>query len=146
MKDWKTQLAVHFYLLTWHFKPKVEIWKFYLIPLLAFFVFTHYHPQWLIWITPLLILDLVKSKFKNIVPHALILLSWFTSLFFFDPSLAVGIFAPIVPILQNAQSIWTLLHINVDYNLSRSLIQTIFVGASLYLIYQNFTIAKKNNQ
>lgn len=127
-----------FYLLIWYKKPNVDLWKLYAVPFLLFFIFTHFHPQWLIWITPLLILDLVKSKFKNIVPHALILLSWFASLFFFDPSLTVGIFAPVIPALHDAPSIWSLLGINVDYNLFRSLLQTIFASASFFLIYKLF--------
>lgn len=125
-------------------KIKLDIWKLYLIPFLLFFIFTHYHPQWLIWVTPLLILELVASGFKNLIPILIILISWVASLFFFDPSLTVGMFAPIAPILQNTPSIWTLLHIDADYNLYRSLLQTIFTSASLFLIYQNLSIKKDN--
>lgn len=121
---------------------KIDIWKMYLIPLMLFFVFTHYHPQWLIWITPLIIIDFVVSGWKNYIPNFLIILSWFASLFFFDPSLTVGMFAPIAPILRNLPSIWTILNINMDYNLSRSIIQTIFASASMYLIYQYFPIKR----
>ncbi len=131
-------LLLIFYLFIWHTRIKTEIWKLYLIPLLLFFIFTHFHPQWLIWITPLLLIDLINSGFKNIPVHLLILVSWIVSLFFFDPSLTIGIFAPIAPILHNMPSIWTLLNINADYNLSRSLIQTVFASALLYLIYLHF--------
>lgn len=132
---------VFFYLVIWGFnlsKVKIDMWKLYLIPLLLFFILTHYHPQWLIWVTPLLILGLVTSGFKNIIPTALIFVSWFASLFFFDPSLTLGIFSPIAPVLQNTPSIWTLLNVEVDYNLARSVIQTVFASAALYLIYQHF--------
>lgn len=134
-----------FYLFIWFNKSKIDIWKLYLIPLLLFFIFTHFHPQWLIWVTPLLILDLVKLGFKNLIQTLLIVLSWFGSLFFFDPSLTVGIFAPVAPVLHNLPGIWTLLGINADYNLSRSLIQTMFAAASAYLIYQYFPINVKRN-
>lgn len=136
---------VFFYLIIWGFnlsKVRIDIWKLYLIPLLLFFIFTHYHPQWLIWISPLLILDLVTSGFKNIIPNILIFVSWFASLFFFDPSLTLGIFSPIAPVLQNTPSIWTLMNIGVDYNLLRSLIQTISVSAALYLIYLYFPVKR----
>ncbi len=128
-------LMFYFFILTKKLE-KINFWKIYLIPLLLFFIFTHYHPQWLIWVIPYLILDLVIEKFKNFPVHLLIFGSWFGSLFFFDPSLTLGMFAP-------ASDIWTLLNLNVDYNLSRSLLQTIFAGASLYLIYQHFP--KKSN-
>ncbi len=128
---------IFFYLFLW-FKniDKSSLWKFYLVPLLLFFIFTHYHPQWLIWVTPFLILDLVIEKFKNLLPTLLILISWVASLFFFDPSLTLGMFGP-------SPDIWTLLNINIDYNFSRSLLQTIFAATSLYLIYYHFP--KKNN-
>lgn len=137
-----------FYLLIWGYKllisqsRVIEIWKLYLIPLLLFFIFTHYHPQWLIWITPILIMELVELRFKNLLSQILIYLSWFGSLFFFDPSLTINMFAPIAPALHNLPSIWTLLKINIDYNFSRSIIQTIFVAASAYLIYLYFPIKK----
>ncbi|MCL5784302.1 MAG: hypothetical protein M1142_03040 [Patescibacteria group bacterium] len=127
-----------FYLIIWRPNIKISIWKLFLIPLLLFFVFTHYHPQWLIWLTPLVILDLVTSRFKNFVSYLLIFVSWLVSLFFFDPTLTIGIFAPIWPSLQNSSSIWTILHLNPDYNFARSVLQTIFAASSLYLIYEYF--------
>ena len=131
---------IFFYLFIWGSKTRLDIWKLYLIPFLLFFIFTHYHPQWLIWVTPLLILELVTSGFKNLIPVLLILISWVASLFFFDPLLTVGIFAPVIPALRDMPSIWSLLQINIDYSLSRSLLQTIFASASLFLIYQNLSI------
>lgn len=121
---------------------KLNLWKLFLIPLLLFFIFTHSHPQWLIWITPFLVLDLVVNQFKNIVAVLLIISSWFGLLFFFDPSLTIGLFAPIFPILKNTADIWTLLNLNPDYNFSRSTLQTIFIAASFYLIY--YQISKKD--
>ncbi len=127
-----------FYLIIWSLRIKINIARLFSIPLLLFFIFTHYHPQWLIWIIPILIFELVSSEFRDILPYLLILVTWFISLFFFDPSLTVGIFAPVVPQLQNLPSIWTLLKINIDVNGARSLIQTVFSSAAFFLIYQYF--------
>lgn len=130
---------IFFYLLIWGKQiNKLFFWRFFLIPLLLFFIFTHYHPQWLIWVTPFLILDLIKAGFRNLIPQLLIVFSWIGLLFFFDPSLTVGIFAPSLPALQNMPDIWTQLGLNMNYNLSRSILQTIFVAASFYLIYYHF--------
>lgn len=123
---------------------KGSLWRLYLIPLLLFFIFTHYHPQWLIWITPFLIMDLALDRFKNILPILLILGSWLLSLFFFDASLTLGLFAPLFPVLRSSPSIWNLLSLNIDYNFSRSLLQTIFAGACGFLVYYHFH--KKNVQ
>lgn len=135
-----------FYLVIWFNKLQINIWKIFLTPLLLFFIFTHFHPQWLLWITPFLILDLVKSGSRNLFPVILIFLSWFGSLFFFDPSLTVGIFAPIINGSDKIPSIWEILSINVDYNFARSIIQTIFVSASFYLIFQFFAFKEINEQ
>lgn len=124
-------LLLLFYFYIWNNQSsRINLWKVFLIPLLLFFILTHFHPQWLIWVTPFLILDLVSNKFKNWFAQFLILASWFLSLFFFDPSLTLGMFSPQAP------DLWTLLGLNLDYNFSRSIIQTIFAGSSFYLIYK----------
>lgn len=132
-------LLLFFYLLIWKKIDKSSIWKFFLIPLLLFFIFTHYHPQWLIWVSPFIILALVYERFKNIVAVLLIFFSWFGSLFFFDPSLTIGMFAPIIPAFKNTENIWTLFNINLDYNFSRSILQTVLAASSFYLIFHFFT-------
>lgn len=131
-----------FYLYILRRTDKFPFWKLYLVPLMLFFIFTHYHPQWLIWVTPFLILDLVNEKFRNIIPTLILFGSWIVALFFFDPSLTVGMFAPLFPVLKNTPDIWTLLNLNLDYHFSRSILQTIFAAASIYLI--SFHILKKD--
>ncbi len=139
-------LLMLFYLLIWPARPaggqkkldELLFWKIYLIPLLLFFIFTHYHPQWLIWITPFLILNLVFERLKNLLPMLMIVGSWVGSLFFFDSSLTIGLFAPLFPVLKNTADIWTLLNFNIDYNFSRSILQTVFASSAVYLIYQYF--------
>lgn len=131
-------VLLFFYLVIWFFPLKMNIYKLFLIPLLLFFIFTHFHPQWLIWITPLLILDLITSKFKSILPVCLIIYGWLGSLFFFDPSLTIGIFSPVWPSLQTLSHYWYLGQGSSNLNLSRSIFQTIFASAALYLICQNY--------
>lgn len=133
-----------FYLFIWSKKlDRLFFWRIYLIPLLLFFIFTHFHPQWLIWIIPFLIIDLVEERFKNLLPALIMFGSWFLSLFFFDSSLTLGIFSPIWPILKNSPSIWALLNLNLDYNFARSILQTIFASAAFYLIF--YHLLKKEN-
>ena len=134
---------IFFYIFIWQDKhifsyihKTKNIWKLYLVPLLLFFIFTHFHPQWLLWVTPLLIFDLVENDFKNIIPNILIFLSWFGSLFFFEPGLNINMFAPLIPVLHDMPSIWILLNLKIDYNLARSLLQTTLAASSFYLIYE----------
>ena len=126
---------IFFYLLIF-INKNITIWKNYLISLLLFFIFTHYHPQWLIWLTPFLIMDLVLNNFKHIVAVGIIFTSFIGSLFFFDSSLTVNMFAPIAPNLYKLADIWTLMHVNMDYNLTRSILQTIFISSALFLMYE----------
>ncbi|MBI2600847.1 DUF2029 domain-containing protein [Candidatus Daviesbacteria bacterium] len=109
-----------------------------LIAFLLFFIFTHFHPQWLLWITPFLIICLVREKTKNLIQILILLISYLISLFFFESSLTVNLFAPLLPFLKNLPGIWEILNINIDINYSRSITQTIFAAASLYLIYIHF--------
>ncbi len=119
-----------------------NLWNIFLIILLSFFIFTHFHPQWLLWVTPFLAIHLIRSGFESLIPLSLILFSWFASLFFFDPGLTIGLFSPIAPNLYDSVSIWQSLNISLDYNFSRSIIQSIFVGACTYYFYSFFS--KKN--
>lgn len=117
----------------------IALWQKYFITLTFFFIFTHYHPQWLLWLSPFLIINLVKTQLKNWVAILLICISFFVSLFFFDPSLTIGLFSPLWINLYQLPSVWEILKLNPDYNFFRSLSQTLFTGAALYLIYQTHT-------
>ena len=131
-------LLIVFYLIIFTSREKFITWKIYSIPLFLFFIFTHFHPQWLIWLTPFFILEVVSNRYKNTLAISLIFISFLGSLFFFDPSLTIGLFAPIFPSLHSTMSIWEIMNIKIDYNYSRSLLQTIFAGSLTYLIYQYF--------
>ncbi|MBI3485323.1 hypothetical protein HY025_00090 [Candidatus Daviesbacteria bacterium] len=130
---------IFFYLLFFRNKISAEnLWQRYLITLLIFFIFTHYHPQWLLWLTPFLIIEAALTNLKNFLAKSLIYISWFCLLFFFDPGLTLGLFSPIFPSLYNSISIWQILGVTPDYNFMRSIFQTIFVGSAVYYIYIYF--------
>lgn len=132
-------LLLLFYLVFYYILSPIEaLWQRYLIVLLLFFTFTHSHPQWFLWVTPFLILDLIFSKSKNLPLVLLLLFSFIGLLFFFDPSLTITLFAPAFPKLYGLPSIWEQLNLTVDYNFARSLLQTIFAAPALYLIYSYF--------
>lgn len=130
---------IFFYLLFLNKKISAQVlWQRFFIILLLFFIFTHYHPQWFLWITPFFIFVLVKSNFQQILAVLVSLVSFIGLLFFFDPGLTVGLFSPIFPHLYTSKSIWQILNISVDYNFLRSILQTIFVGSAFYFIYTYF--------
>lgn len=130
---------IFFYLLFLYIKTNnEELWQRFFIILLLFFIFTHYHPQWFLWITPFFIFDIIRSRLQHLLIGGIAFFSFLGLLFFFEPSLTLGLFSPVFPFLYNSPSLWQILHINPDTNLSRSFLQTIFAGSALYLIYCYF--------
>ncbi len=114
------------------------LWSRFFIIILIFFIFTHYHPQWLLWLTPLMIVGLVKSKLAHWPLVVLTLVSWLGLITFFDPGLSVWLFSPIYPALYGQPGIWQNLGLPIDINIARSYLQTFFVSAAAYYIYFYF--------
>lgn len=132
-------VLIFLYLVFYYQKINYEkLWVSYFLVLLIFFIFTHSHPQWFLWLTPFIIIDLIISKFKHWLPALLSLVSFIGLLFFFDPSLTVGMFAPIWPGLYNMPGIWQILKMNPDYNMCRSILQSLFAGVAVFYIYFHF--------
>lgn len=119
----------------YHKVEQHSIWQRFFVILLIFFVFTHYHPQWFLWLTPFLIIDLVKSDLEHCPLVFISLFSFIALLFFFDPSLTIGLFSPVYPVLANSQSIWYFLGLNLDINFLRSVFHTLFVSVAIYYFY-----------
>ncbi len=110
----------------------------FLMVLLLFFIFTHFHPQWIIWITPFLIVDLILNNFKNLSLVLIMFTTYLLSLFFFEPSLTIWMFAPIFPFLNGLPSIWKMMGLSIDYNFIRSVLQTVFSAAAFFYIFIYF--------
>ncbi len=132
------------YMVFYYSKLGLErLWERFFVILLMFFIFTHIHPQWFTWLTPFLVIDLVKSGLKHWPLVLILLLAWFGQLTFFDPSLTTRIFSPINPSLIKAPGVWEGLGIGLDVNSSRSILQTLFVASGLYYIYFYFAKERK---
>lgn len=115
-----------------------SLWKKFFILMLIFFIFTHYHLQWFVWITPFFIIDLVESRMKSWPIIFVILFSWVGLITFFDPGLSTWLFSPIFPALYGQPGVWQLIGLKIDLNTARSLLQTVFVSAAMYYIYRYF--------
>ncbi len=127
--------VIFFYLLFLMRKTAPEnLWKSFFIMLLIFFIFTHYHPQWFLWITPFLIIDLViKPRHWLLVGLSLVSFTGLVS--FFDPGLSVWLFSPIWPSLYGLGGVWGMSRLSPDLIQMRSIFQTLFVGVAGYYIY-----------
>ena len=127
------------YIIFFYSKANLKnLWQRFFIVILVFFIFTHTHPQWFTWLTPFLVIDLVKSRLKHWPLVLASLIVWLGQISFFDPGLSVWLFSPLVPSLYGRVGIWQGLGINVDINYARSILQTVFVSVAAFYIYYYF--------
>ncbi len=115
-------------------KPKFYVSYFTAMFLLLFSV-THYHPQWFIWITPFLIIELLNYKFKEAWIYVGLLSIYIFIIFTFENSLSIGLFAPLNNSLANFVGTQLIITKSTDINLLKSYFRSIFAGISLYLTY-----------
>lgn len=109
---------------------KLELWKWFLLVMLLFFSVTHYHPQWFLWISPLLIIEIVNYKKYFLLPVCL-LIFWLMITFLFEPSLSISLFAPVSNSLINVKPLSEQLNRYYDIFTLKSLIRSIAAGVSL---------------
>jgi len=118
---------------------KRNISYYFLAILLLFYSVTSYHPQWFLWVAPLLVYELVKNNFKHWTLTATLFVCWLILTLLFEASLSYGLFNPIFPQLVNAPSLSDFVAKYTDVFLFKSVIRSIFAGASIYYIYLLFS-------
>ncbi len=129
--------VIFMYIVFYYKKTNIEdLWKRFFVMILVFFIFTHFHPQWLLWTMPLFVIELVYTKFKHLPLFVGLLVVYIGMITFFDSGLSIGLFSAVNPALYNLSPVWQLLGLNFDINVSRSILQTIFTGISAYYIYE----------
>lgn len=117
-----------------YFGKSSDFWQYYLLMMLLLFSLTHYHPQWFLWITPLLLIELVKNNFKHLWLGVGVLICWGLITFLFEPSLNIGLFLP----FKSSFSFSELLAKFYDPFQFKSIIRSIFAGISLGMTYLLF--------
>lgn len=131
-------LSGFFYLVFLYQREVSNLWQRFFIMILLFFVFTHYHPQWFLWLTPFLIIELISSNFKHLFLMFVMTVSFLGLVSLFEQSLSIGLFVPLNKNLLDGPNLWQLLIQNYDLNFLRSLFQSLFVGVAGYFIYYYF--------
>lgn len=102
--------------------------------LLILFSTTNYHPQWMLWITPFVIIYLVSGKPYRVWPTLFLLAMYTLIVLSFDASLNYGLFSPLYPPLKDAKSLFSLLPKFIDQSQIRSLTRTIFASAAAIVL------------
>ena len=126
------------YLFAYFSQKKIHLVNYFLAVFLLIFSVTHYHPQWVLCITPFLIWELVANKFKNLLLTIILFVSWLMITFLFEPSLSLGLFNPLWPQLNQAPDLSVLLSRYFDVFQFKSLVRSVFAGAAAFLIWRLF--------
>lgn len=110
--------------------------NFSLMTLTLVLAFTHFHIQWFLWITPLLILWFLEGQDKNkLLPILGLSLSLLIMLFCFDSSLQLKLFAPLWPNLDQMKGLAENLSTE-RLEFIRNFAATIFAGSAFYLSWR----------
>ncbi|MBL7078337.1 hypothetical protein ISS42_01605 [Candidatus Shapirobacteria bacterium] len=119
-------------------KNIIHLSNYYLFILLAFFSVTHFHPQWFLWVTPFLIINLVESKMQTWPMAIMMLFSWLGITLLFEPSLSIGLFAPLSKNLLQAKGLVGVMPLAFDAFMVKSILRSIFAASSLFLVIFSF--------
>jgi len=123
---------------------ELRLWKVFLAILLLIFSVTHFHPQWFLWASPLLIYELVTNRFANSILVLVIFLSWVFITLTFEASLSVGLFAPLNHKLSTTPGLEVLLGQHTDLPQLKSFVRSVFAACCAFLVYRNFISVKKD--
>lgn len=129
-------LIIIIYLHAYFSQKKLEIEHYMLLVMLLLFSVTQYHPQWFLWITPLLIIELVKSKYRNWLIILSLIVCWLLITLSFEPSLSIGLFSPIIPSLKNSQGFAGLFGPDIFLAQFKSIIRSVFAGFAIFYAYR----------
>jgi len=122
-------ILVGIYWYVYHKKQSLKLENVMLAILLLIFSITHYHPQWFLWVTPFLIMAVVKNRNVKAMT-AVLLWSWIYVVLMFDTSLNIGLFHILNPNLKDAVSLGQLLSKYTDIAQLSSMVRRIASPAS----------------
>lgn len=135
--------SVLLYLFSQNIKfSKIGLSTFFLSFFLLLFSVTHFHPQWFIWITPFIIIELINNNFKESWLFLIIFIIYIFIVFTFENSLSVGLFAPLNPLLAQFKGTANIMSQYFDTNQLKSYARSLLAGISAYLTMSYFY--KKN--
>lgn len=137
------------FLLIWHaFQSKIvanNLWKYYLGSFLVLFSVTHYHPQWFLWVSPFIVIELVSNSWRNLWQNLTLLGCYTFIVLTFDNSLSVGLFAVINQNLNQFQGIDKLISAKFDLFFLKSVVRTLFAATSIALAFDYFSTKKSKS-
>jgi hypothetical protein len=137
-------VLIFLYFLAYYKHKGALLRHYYLAILLLILSVTHYHPQWFLWVTPFLIIEMVKRNFSNWLEVLILFAGWLFITLTFEPSLSIGLFSPLNPSLSHARGLGDILAGYTDIFQIKSLVRSVFAGTSLFLVNSIFVQQKKH--
>jgi len=126
-------VLVFLYLMSQRIKLKPQLFStYFFVFFLLLFSVTHYHPQWFLWLTPFLIIELINYNFKETYLYLGLLSIYIFIVFTFENSLSVGLFAPLYPALAQFTGTSIILSHLTNIDMLKSEMRSVFAGISLY--------------
>lgn len=122
-----------------------KLWKYYLGYFLILFSVTHFHPQWFLWVSPFIIIELVSNNWKNLWLDLTLLGCYLFIILTFDNSLSVGLFAVLDHKLNNFPGIDKLIAAKTDLFFLKSAVRSLFAATGLFLIYDLLSSKSRGN-
>ncbi|HCC08684.1 TPA: hypothetical protein DEP81_01740 [Candidatus Woesebacteria bacterium] len=122
-----------------------KLWKYYLGYFLILFSVTHFHPQWFLWVSPFIIIELVSNNWRNLWIDLTLLGCYLFIIFTFDNSLSVGLFAVLNQNFNQFPGIDKLIAAKTDLFFLKSAVRSLFAATSLFLIYDLLSSKGRGN-
>jgi hypothetical protein len=123
-----------------------DLWKYYFSILLLFFSVTHYHPQWFLWLTPLMIIELLQNDFVHKWLHLTLSAIFVFIVLMFESSLSYGLFSPILPQLANGPNLSDFVNRYYDVFQLKSILRSIFAAFSIWIIFDLLIFRSKSHE
>lgn len=111
-----------------------KLWQYYLGYFLILFSVTHFHPQWFLWVSPFIVIELVANNWRNLWLDLTIFLCYVFIVLTFDNSLSIGMFAVINHNLSHFPGIDKLISAKTDLFFLKSSVRSVLAATSVFLI------------
>jgi hypothetical protein len=115
-----------------YYRERFKVWQVGLYFFLIYLAVTDFHPQWFLWLTPFVVIDLLDNHFRYWQGWCLASIGWLLIVLTFEASLNMGIFIPIHPALVYARNLSFYLKSHYDPLLFRHIIRSMITGVFIF--------------
>lgn len=121
---------------------QVPVYVYPLTVLLALFSVTHYHPQWMAWLSPFVLMLFIDKSWSR-WPIGILLACYIGIVLFFEPSLNIGIFGPIFPQSVHLKGLTDMIGPRFDVFELKSLLRSGFAATAAWIVIRMIILSSK---